>query len=497
MNRRQFVNSGASLASLIAVEKMPSGPYLASIFGTSRAVAHMTLSNSPRGMTIPNSFTGLSYEASELVDPLFFSSQNTGLVSLFRQLGRCGSLRIGGNTSDHTKWVGELDASRVSGDSKKTLITKQSIITLSTFLDATNWNLIFGLNYKTGSEAEAADLANFIVKTVGIQRVIFQIGNEPDAGAFSVYYSKWLQYVHRIRSLIPNVVFGGPDVAAVDNVDWVVDFARKAKEQAQLLTWHYYAEGPPNSQKTTFTHLFANDPRLDMEISRIKEASQLYHMPFRMTECNTCYWGGKPGLSDAFGSAIWAGDFMLKLASAGCTGVNFHGGNRAALEVSLGGTLAGKVLAKKQNDIDRVSGFYTAIAGTVELGFYARPLYYGMLLAEQFAGGTMMHSTIHGYTNNLTSYAAIKDSQTLVALFNKDLEASVEIVIDTGRVERTANLWRLSAPNVNSTTDVTLAGAEVGQNNPWNPNLHETIPCNSNICRVRMPPASGAILFFA
>jgi hypothetical protein len=45
-----------------------------------------------------------------------------------------------------------------------------------------------------------------------------------------------------------------------------------------------------------------------------------------MTEGNSCYHGGQPGVSDAFASAPWAADYSLRVAQAGYGGVNLHGG---------------------------------------------------------------------------------------------------------------------------------------------------------------------------
>ncbi len=46
----------------------------------------------------------------------------------------------------------------------------------------------------------------------------------------------------------------------------------------------------------------------------------------RMTEGNTCYRGGKPGVSDVFAAALWAADYSLLLASNNYSGINLHGG---------------------------------------------------------------------------------------------------------------------------------------------------------------------------
>jgi hypothetical protein len=68
-----------------------------------------------------------------------------------------------------------------------------------------------------------------------------------------------------------------------------------------------------------------------------------------------------------FASALWSADLMYQLASAGGTGINFHGGGY---------------------------GWYTPIAGTQEDGFVARPIYYGMLLFAQAGAGQLVGSKL-------------------------------------------------------------------------------------------------------
>ena len=74
-------------------------------------------------------------------------------------------------------------------------------------------------------------------------------------------------------------------------------------------------------------------------------------------------------VSDTFASALWSGDYMLQVAQAGYIGVNLHGGG---------------------------NGLYTPIAGDTPEGFSARPVYYGMMLAERFAGSTFVEASLSG-----------------------------------------------------------------------------------------------------
>ena len=47
-------------------------------------------------------------------------------------------------------------------------------------------------------------------------------------------------------------------------------------------------------------------------------------LPLRLTELNSVNCGGRPGVSDAFATALWAPDALFSLLRAGVDGVNLH-----------------------------------------------------------------------------------------------------------------------------------------------------------------------------
>jgi hypothetical protein len=79
-------------------------------------------------------------------------------------------------------------------------------------------------------------------------------------------------------------------------------------------------------------------------------------------EGNSCYHGGQPWVSDVFASALWAADYLLRVAQAGYAGVNLHGGGE---------------------------GYYAPITGEPNAA-QLRPQYYAMGLAQRFAGATFV-----------------------------------------------------------------------------------------------------------
>jgi len=278
---------------------------------------------------------GLSYEANQLAHPDVFSSQNVVLAGHLRTLGANGVLRIGGNSSEFTVWNPAPDADlsavplpyNIDKKHRRTAVTKESIDNLRGFLDAVDWKLIYGLNLGMGTPEQAAQEAAYVVKTIGDRLLYLQIGNEPDlfhknglrpsTYAWDDFYTEWSKFADAVLASTPHAPLAGPDVAG--NVDWIKSLSEKAADRIGLLTTHYYAEGPPTNPAMTIERLVAGKPKLVTDTAKIVDIGNSSKLPFRMAECNSCYNGGKTGVSDTFASALWAVDYMLQLAAASCS----------------------------------------------------------------------------------------------------------------------------------------------------------------------------------
>ena len=448
----------------------------------------------------------------------------------FRLLSPQGVLRTGGNTSEFC-WF-QADAETVApklrippGKLEENwmphrlfAIRPEAIDALAGFLQATGWKLIYGLNFGNSTPERAATEAAYVAHAVGERLQFFQIGNEPDyyrdpnngtrppGWGFADYLREWTGYAEAIAARVPGARFGGPDVGA--SSDWVTRFDEEvpATVRARLttLTGHYYAEGPPNDPRMTTARLLAGNEKIAGEMQRIEAVARAHGQVYRMTEGNSCYRGGKPGMSNAFAAALWAGDYMLELASLGCAGVNLHGGSSAFLGAGLGDHAPGMEVAKTPQAM-RI-GFYTPIFSEPASPVKAMPIFYGMLLANQFAGGTMMRvdggAAIDGA--NMTAYAARHKSGFKVALFNKDELKAVDVSIEVpgklpegapGKVHK-ANAWRLQAPALDSTEGVTLAGAEI-RAGEWSPKEIEPVAVRDGVARIRIPASSAALVFMS
>lgn len=464
MNRRQFLFSVA--AGAISAAYAPRTFAVDSTGSTS-----LRISPNEIVAKVPVDFMGLSYEANQLAHPELFNASNTSLVKFFRDLGTGGVLRIGGNSSEFTVWnpTPAADLSDIAlpynpgKTHRRTPVTPDSIDNLAGFLDVVGWKLIYGLNLGMGTPEQAAEEAAYVTKSIGRRLMCLQIGNEPDLfhrnglrskdWAFDDYFAQWTQFADAVRAKTPGAPMAGPDVAG--NIDWIKQMSEKAKDRIGLLSGHYYAEGPPTNPAMTIDRLLRNSSKLDRDIGDIDDICRVSGLPYRMTETNSCYNGGKAGVSDTFASALWAADYALRLASVGYAGVNFHGGG---------------------------NGLYTPIAGDPTAGYSARPLYYGLRLASGFAGIELVRADLDTAGASISAYAAKIRTGLQIALFNKDPEQPASIAIDAGMPIRDGSISRLTAPSVDSKDGVSFEKAGV-------------IQTRLASCNVDLPPASASLIF--
>ena len=515
MERREFLlqTGGAVAAALL--------PQSGATQVASSAEAELTLHEDPAAVPIPIGYAGLSYELAQLTDPDFFSASNLDLVAHCRLLSPHGVLRIGGNTSEFS-WLridastrepklhvptGNLDANWMPH--RLFAIEPRAIDSLAGFLEATGWRVIFGLNLGNSSPERAAEEAALVASKIGDRLEFFQIGNEPDFyhdaingtrppnWGFADYLQDWAAFAMAIGKRVPGARFGGPDVGA--SSDWVTRFGEQVpavvSKQLVAMTGHYYAEGPPNDPRVTIERLLAGNPKMAAEMERIETVARANGRVYRMTEGNSCYRGGKPGMSDAFAAALWAGDYMLGLASFGCAGVNLHGGSSAFLSAGLGDHTPGMDVAKTPQK--KRSGFYSPISTEPGTPVKAQPVFYGMMMANQLAGGTPLRVDGMPAGVNATAYGASEGRRWKLAIFNKDAQQGLDLAIRGPHGMRAATAWRLEAPALDSTDAVKLAGAEIGEHAAWSPRIVETIKVSHGIARIRVPAASAALVFLS
>jgi hypothetical protein len=442
----------------------PSGPSLAASIAISRA--------STSG-TVPAALAGLSYEKATISSGLF-SATDTTLIGCFTRLGP-SILRIGGNSVDKTTWT-PAGAGRTSGQ-----VAPADIAGLAAFVQATGWRIIYGINLGANTPAAAAAEATVAAAAFGATLYGFEIGNEcdlyksngfrPATYTVSDFITEWASYAAAIRGSVPNAPLTGP-ASAGSIGSWTVPFAAAEAAGIRLLTQHYYrANG--QDPTSTISLLLAGDPNLPGELAQLQSASTSDNIAngYRIAEANSFYNGGAPNVSDAYGTALWAVDFLLINALNGSAGVNFHGG----------GSGPG----------------YTPIADSSGAVVEVRPEYYGMLLVAQIPPGPMYPVTITTMLE-LTAYAVSgANGSTSLVIVNTDPANIAVATIALGASASRAVPLVLAGAGLNATEGTTLGGASIANTGAWTPIAAPTIVFTGPSLTVNVAPATAVLYTIA
>jgi hypothetical protein len=447
--------------------------------------ANLVIPTEATGPHMPADFVGLSYEVRELTNPNFFSAKNIGLIRAFRQISTRGVLRIGGNTGEFGWWKPTPDSAEpvhpptreVVGEPKANYyaVTAEAVRNLAAFLEATGWTCLYGINMGTNTPVRAADEAEIVAKTLGPRLQYFQIGNEvdlfgrhlrdPQTWSPATYLAEWLTLARAVAARVPRAAFGMPDIAS--NISWLTQIADawgsvENPPHVTTLSHHYYFGGPPSNPDVNIPNLLKPSTMLKVQsiADRATAAAAKMGARVRMTEGNTCYRGGKPGVSDVFAAALWAADYSLLLAANNYSGINLHGGTAPIITSGLGGVMFGDEVLKAQGATpEQIAShphpYYAPIA-SFGSDYILEPVAYGLKFAGSFSGGSLIQTDFTAQLQatgvNASAYAAeLAGGQTSVIVLNKDTENDLAISLDFGAAKSgTVQIEKLHAPSVDS-----------------------------------------------
>ncbi len=425
---------------------------------------------------IPPDFMGLGYEVSSVSERGLFSASNHAYVQFVRTLSPAGVIRIGGNTSDYAAWSPNGPA--VSSP-KATVVDRRGIRDLGTFLRATGWRLIWGFNLGRGTVDEAVDQAVAVASSAGDRLLAFEIGNEPDLFpgvhrpanySYADYYAEYRRFKKAIRDKLPNAPFAGPDV--IIHPDWLEQLAAAEAADLQLLTYHYYAEGPPDNPTSTIDTLLKPNGILPGLLGRLQDDSRASRLPYRICETNSCFGGGKPGVSDTMAAALWGLDFMFTLTQFNAAGVNMETG---------------------VNHLGFLS-YYTPIGVDSARNFVATPLYYGMLAFGMACRGERVELTLETGGLNVTAYAVRSEAGEIwLTLVNKESAREAPMRMACPGIA-TASALRLTAPSLSSKDNVLLGGSPVTNGGKWISGPPQPVRVTGGEMEIDVPAATSAIL---
>ena len=458
---------------------------------SARAATAVTISvdTAQTGSAIPADYMGLGYEISSVAIPGLLAARNEPYVQLVKNLGPRGVIRIGGNTSDFSTY--SANGSPVSSP-KGTVVTWANLIELRSFLDAVGWRLIWGLNLGSDRLDNAVEEVRSLASVMGERLIAFEVGNEPDLFGRAGHrpadynYDAWLKdyrrYKAAVRAVLPGAPFAGPDLAGA--ADWMPRFARDEGVDIALLSAHHYVSGQalPNA---TQDFLLAEDKKYVGSLATFREAAKAAAKPWRMTETNSFYGGGKEGVSDTFAAALWVLDYLFVLMNYGCAGNNMETG---------------------VNHLGRIS-YYTPIGGD-RIGQYgAAPEYYGLLAFAQAGGGERVPVQVTAGSVgasrsdqnngiNLTAYG-VKNSRALaLVLINKDAKQDADASIRAAGF-RSGRAMRLTAPALNAKTGVRLGWVTVAADGSWTGAKYEPVRVVNGSASLQVPAGSAVLVWLS
>lgn len=440
-------------------------------FINNETTINVTIDESHPGAMIPQTFEGLSFETSILAeDAGFLNADNKVLIQMMKNLGP-GILRMGGASSDLTTWTGTAR----SADTPPASVTTTDIDHLSAFATATGWPVLFGLNLGNNDKDLAANEAAYVKHSLGDNLYAFQSGNEPDAYgpythhrngfySFNDFLSEWRSYKDVVEAAAPGAMFAGPDVAF--NHSWISPFADNEGQNIRLLDGHYYEGGPATEPGITVQYLLNNETKLMDLIESFQGSPASKTLPYRITECNNIYGGGKHGVSDVFASALWALNTMWTSAANGCEGINFHTGI---------GLYYSPVM--KENGI-----------------LVAKPEYYAMLAFRYASTNARPVPTKIDKDDYCNAYTSMTGNTYYFTLVNRSMNKNFDFNIIPSKKLVSIKVNRLKAPAVDAATGITFGGSTVNADGTFNITSTESFNNDKSAFIVHVPAGSAAVV---
>ncbi len=440
----------------------------------------LTIRTGIPAMQIPQGFSGLSFETGSLHynnhnykrHAYFFDPTNTGLLTLFRNLG-IKTIRLGGNSVDR----GYVPSFR-------------AINTFFRFVKAAHVKVIYSLRLANGSARQDAMIARYIWSRYRRYLVCLAIGNEPNSyndldpeiTDVSSYITKWKRFSKAVTRAAPGVKIGGPD-SGNGATKWASAFARAERGSVSVrdILCHYEPGGTSRRKSARQFISLMLSPAWDVRnyftcYRRIGAMALSHGFAYRFTECNS--FVATPfthGDNHSFATALWALDFMHWWAEHQCRGVNFHTG---------------------------LIGFNSAIYVDRLNGYAVYPEGYGVAAFHLGGCGRADPLTIDNPEHlDLTAYAVTaRDGTLCMTVINKSSgrdahQAAVRIEASGTN----ASVVYLSAPDNNAaaTSGITLGGSAVNGDGPWLGRWKPLKPRGTAGCVLVVPATSAAIVKLA
>ncbi|KAK8907726.1 hypothetical protein QC760_003607 [Botrytis cinerea] len=294
------------------------------------------------------------------------SSPNTFSENLLNNLGNFQGtkphIRVGGNTQDYALYNASIPYA-VNGTINPAKATDypttvyfgpsffESYNTWSDVKFSHGFNLGLGANNSAGWQTLLDTIPLACKALEGGKLLMWEYGNEPDLFSTSAqgpvrpptwnestYVSQWLNGSRQIKEGVaaacPDLAsygFLAPSFAGVENhLDPVTTWndGLDVDKDIELISSHNYIGGATQPGVTLQGTLMNHTSTVvsvgrQLNVSNILSSSDV---PFILGETNSLYNEGAPGLSNAYGAALWNLDFALYGASTSIRRIHFHTG---------------------------------------------------------------------------------------------------------------------------------------------------------------------------
>ncbi len=433
------------------------------------AVATVTVSADGSLTSVPRSFLGVSTEYWSL--PLYAPRMQvfTRVLSLLHVPGE-GPLviRFGGDSADHSFW----DPAHLPLPRWAFRLTPQWLRLASRVVRRLDARVIVDLNLVTDSPATAARWARAARAGLPAGSIAgFEIGNEPDiytranwmattrgelpgdrvlpaALTPADYVADFRAYASALSRTVPGVPLLGPAAANPRvHVDWIAALVRQHLPSLGTVSAHRYPYSACVPRRSpaypTVARLLSPAASSGMAagLTRAIAIAHRAGLPFRLTELNSVTCSGRPGVSDAFATALWAPAALFSLLRAGVDGVNVH--IRA----------------------DPINAPFVLGAG----GLVARPLLYGLALFTRTLGADAELASLRLHAAgslHMQAWAVRVARGALHVLLINDGRRPVRVTL---RLPTAGAAWleRLLARSARARFGVTLDGQRLGPGGTW------------------------------
>ncbi|KAI0882169.1 glycoside hydrolase family 79 protein [Annulohypoxylon maeteangense] len=267
-------------------------------------------------------------------------------------------IRVGGNTQDFAIWNSELKiALNGTYNLSRSADYPTTIEIGPAYFESYNtWpGVKFSHGFNMGGNHDSRQWETLLQTAAvackvlnGDNLYLWEYGNEPDlfAGAVrpsnwneSEYVSEWLNGTRAIKNVFKESC---PELSP-DQYDFLApSFAGTSNRLNTPRTWtdgldedkniklfssHNYISGV-ETLGVTLQGTLLNHTRTLLSLSQHTSENRAINpgIPYILGETNSLYHQGRPGLSNAFGAALWAVDFAVSAAATGMGRVHFHMG---------------------------------------------------------------------------------------------------------------------------------------------------------------------------